>query len=459
MKIFKNIPPKARLMMFSTAAVSVFGLVAFVNLYNPTKSVVEEIPADSKIAKVPNGVKPSAVGDKSILPEDSPVKQEIESARIKSIEDAKNSNTGFMDKLDLKNDVRLLNDLSDSPNQPDGLKDIDSYTVGKEQIEAEKRKLQERQAVANRVGQNTGANGAVVSNFNPDDFLKQELAKVEKKRPKIDNIFPSSDADSSSDASYNDFTTTTVAATSVNSGLDNDVSVDPYIEQYVSNRKTNSNDKSRNGGINPTQANSLTEYEQLASPMTTSKVVKNRRIGVGDLMYAELNIGVNTDAIGPVRVIIHDSGKVKDAVLTGTPSRNGEYANILLNVMEFEGRKVGVSAVVLDPETFSPALADNVDRHIIERYTKLAAAAAAEGYVEALRGTTTTRYPDGTSETISDRLPKSSDQIASAIGRIGEVLIPKFERDFDRPPTVTVEHNKPIIVMFLDEVFLDEVNN
>ena len=98
------------------------------------------------------------------------------------------------------------------------------------------------------------------------------------------------------------------------------------------------------------------------------------------------------------------------------------------------------------------AIADDVDNHTFERYFKLATAAALTGYAEALTATSTTKYSDGTQEQVQDRLPKTEDQIAVAVGRVGEQLVPIYEQEFGRAPTVTVFPNRDLGIMLMSGI-------
>lgn len=181
-------------------------------------------------------------------------------------------------------------------------------------------------------------------------------------------------------------------------------------------------------------------------------------IVVGETFYAMLQIGVNTDEISPIRAVVVENGKLKNAVLVGTPARVGEKAVLTFERMSVNGKSSSINAVALDPDTLRTGVADGVDRHTIERYSKLFAASFIEGFAEGLTGGQTTTNTDGSSSTITDALPKASDQALVGLGKVGERFAPIFEKEFERPPTVTVEPNKTIILMFMEDVDLNKSN-
>lgn len=181
-------------------------------------------------------------------------------------------------------------------------------------------------------------------------------------------------------------------------------------------------------------------------------------INPGDVFTAVLQIGINTDDISPVRAEIVETGPLKGAILTGDPVRSGERAQAAMVTMTVNKQSYSVKAVMLDPETMRASLADNVDNHIFERYSKLFIASVAEGYADALSdsGTQTTNNNSGGSTTTKDGLPETSDQIKVGLGKAGERFAPIFERQFERPPTVEVFPNKVVYIMFQGVTDLSE---
>ena len=180
------------------------------------------------------------------------------------------------------------------------------------------------------------------------------------------------------------------------------------------------------------------------------------KIPVGQTFYSVLQIGVNTDEISPIRAVSVEKGRLEGAVLTGEPKRTGEKAMLTFTSMSLRGRSYNVNAIALDPDTYRSAIADGVDNHTFERYTKLFISSFVQGYGDALSGTQTTTNTDGSSSQTKDPLPDSSSQIKVGIGEIGRKMSPIYQKEFDRPPTVTVEPNKNIIIMFMQEVDLDK---
>lgn len=205
-------------------------------------------------------------------------------------------------------------------------------------------------------------------------------------------------------------------------------------------------------GVAPSSSSnsaSTGSYASMVDPINLRSTNTAEHITAGTIFYSILEIGVNTDEISPVRATIIQEGPLKGAVLLGSPERRGEKAMITFNSMSIDGRDVSISAIALDLDTMRSALADDVDTHTFERYGKLITAAMIQGYSEALVNTSTTTNSDGSTNSVSERLPDTKDQLAYAIGKAGEELVPIFEGQFDTPPTVYVDSSKEIGIMVM----------
>lgn len=195
--------------------------------------------------------------------------------------------------------------------------------------------------------------------------------------------------------------------------------------------------------------------ERLASQVVGKKP-GNININTGELFYGVLQIGVNTDEPSPVRAVIVEKGPLEGSVLVAREAtRSGEVAIITFDAISVGGKSHSMTAVALDPDTMRSGLADSVDKHTFERYTKLFMAAFIDGYASSMTGGQTITNTDGSTSTIVDALPSASDQALVGLGKVGETFVPIFEREFDRPPTVRVENNRPILLMFMSPLEIE----
>jgi len=216
-------------------------------------------------------------------------------------------------------------------------------------------------------------------------------------------------------------------------------------------------DQSSSGSEGEEEVATASEYP--SERIAKASVTKQNPVGevvVGQTFYSVLQIGVNTDEISPIRAVMVQKGLLEGAVLTGEPARTGEKAKLTFTDMSLNGKSYKVSAIALDPDTYRSGLADGVDNHTFERYSKLMIASFVDGYSDALQDSQTTTNTDGSSSTVNSALPNAGDQVKMGIGKMGEKFSPIFEKEFDRPPTVTVEPNKSIVVMFMANLDLTQ---
>lgn len=469
-----NVPPKARMILGLTAVVSIGGIIAFTKMYSGEEDAIDNLSGQAVVIVAPSNsdISKKIPGEGIIIPKDSPVAQQIEKSRVEEIEKAKNTGGGFIEQMSFDNNRRILEKETTGnlgAGNVQGFNSLDDELLSRNAIN-EQRNIEIREQQS-RVRKNMNQEQVQRAYENRQENLLQENEFLSGELEKAD-IGP----DYSSYGELINYDPISPAYTSYGQGnisnnLDGDNSgngytppAGSYASGYVNKSDYNTREADlanlnkirgltgSKGTVNTTGSgnnNQVSAYRDMVNPMGNYNNTAKEKVNVGEMHYAILEIGVNTDEIGPVRAIIPSEGKLHEAILVGEPVLIGEKASIAFSAMSKDGVDMGVVAIALDPETMRPALADNVDRHIFDRYFKLALAAAADGYVTALTGSSTKTYSDGSSEKIIDRLPDSSDQIAAAIGKVGSVLIPKFENNFDRPPTVEINSNRDIIIMFL----------
>lgn len=257
-------------------------------------------------------------------------------------------------------------------------------------------------------------------------------------------------------------------------GQGTESSADPYAGttygKYLGNGQADSTDTVQGGqnnkgyggkgqggkaGVAEQDGQSSDYPSERIAKSAVNKPVNTGFVHVGETYFSVLQIGVNTDEISPIRATSVDKGILEGAVFVGNPARTGEKAMLNFTSMSLNGRSYKINAIALDPDTYRSGIADGVDNHVFSRYSKLALAAFVDGYSNALTGTQTVRNTDGSSSSITNPLPAPADQVKVGIGKVGEKMTPIFEREFDQPPTVTVEPNRSIVIMFMQELDLN----
>ncbi len=447
----KAIPPKARFMIVSAVALSVgIALFSANKLFSSNDVENKSSIASAKIDIIPKDkIDKSMPGDSQIISDESPMGMEIQKDRIEKIESAKTSRGSFVDKLELNNNKKIIADLDQqiaSERPTNGLDDIMS-TKAEMDRKNKADLIKRRDEIAKTASSNKPASArSQAAYFDEAAFLKDEIKSAEKSSS-IDNAV-------SSLVSEPVGRSTQYKVASAESGSSNKTNSSQYTQSPDSpSSKYNSitsPDVSRYQKKEPM----LTEYEKLVNPIAEEKSYAKEYVEAGSLHYALLETNVNSDEISPVRATIIQDGPLKGAVLIGTPVRVGEDVHITFHTMSLNKKDYSsISMVSYNTETGRAGLADEVDRHIFERYFKLAAASAVQGYASALSGVTTRTYSDGSVEKTSDALPDAGDQAAVALGAIGEKLSPVYEKEFERPPTVYV-FQKPIGIMLMSGIEL-----
>ena len=181
------------------------------------------------------------------------------------------------------------------------------------------------------------------------------------------------------------------------------------------------------------------------------------RLSVGDMLYAVVDTGVNSDVPSPVMATV-TSGKYRKTRLIGQFKRFDERLVLTFNrALPPGGEAVQINAYAVDPNTTHASVASSSDTHFFERWGGLVASAFLEGLGDAKRfsGAQSTVYGygngvNGTTDQMVWNDYSIQDQMWIAAGKVGEKASRIFERGFDRPPTVYLDAGAPIGVLIMD---------
>ena len=194
------------------------------------------------------------------------------------------------------------------------------------------------------------------------------------------------------------------------------------------------------------------ESKAVSAP-TPSKKETLDAVKPGDLLYAVIDTGVNSDVPSPVLATV-TSGTYRNARLTGGFQRHDEKLVLSFSRMILpDGKAIQLEAYAVDPTTSEASVASSVNTHFFSRWGGLVASAFLEGLGTAKRysGAQSTLYGYGED---SDHMVwddySISDQSWIAAGKVGEKAGKIFERQFDRPPTVKLKSGTPVGVLILN---------
>ena len=174
----------------------------------------------------------------------------------------------------------------------------------------------------------------------------------------------------------------------------------------------------------------------------------------GDLLYAIVDVGVNSDVPSAVLATV-TSGQYRNARLMGGFQRHDERLVLAFNRAVLpSGETVQLEAYAVDPSTSEASVASSVDTHFFSRWGGLVASAFLEGLGTAKRysGAQSTIYGNSNGENTDQMVWNTysvEDQAWIAAGKVGEKAGKIFEKGFDRPPTVRLESGTPVGVLVL----------
>ena len=174
----------------------------------------------------------------------------------------------------------------------------------------------------------------------------------------------------------------------------------------------------------------------------------------GDLLYAIMDVGVNSDVPSAVLATV-SSGAYRNARLMGGFQRHDERLVLAFNRAVLpSGETIQLEAYAVDPATSEASVASSVNTHFFSRWGGLVASAFLEGLGSAKRysGAQSTIYGSGgdTTDQMVWNTYSVEDQAWIAAGKVGEKAGKIFEKGFDRPPTVRLESGTPVGVLVVN---------
>lgn len=198
------------------------------------------------------------------------------------------------------------------------------------------------------------------------------------------------------------------------------------------------------------------ETREGVAPGNSAPTLSPLDLNPGDLLYAVVDTGVNSDVPSAVMATIVQ-GKHKKSRLLGKFQRFEERLVLAFTRIippSGEGRDIQIEAYAVDPETTESSVASSVDTHFFSRWGGLIASAFLEGLADAKKfsGAQSTVYGgyNGTTDQMVWNNYSLEDQMWIAAGKVGEKSSKIFEKNFDRPPTVYLEAGSPIGVLVLN---------
>lgn len=434
MKIIKQlsnaVPKKAR-WVFLVSIIVMVGILVMVwrSMSGGTKPPVD-VQTGAVIESSIQKIQKSRPDEVTAAPETAPMIKQLEKTEVKKVEDAKNGDGsyvgGFTFGKGADNGVTPKKDAEKTSDS--NIEDI--------------MKRREKELATNKTPQQAAKNQPVTPLLNEDEFLKSVLLETSVTK---ESMMKTAQAIRDNDKGFmaqNNFQRPKNADGTEAADSEGEDGGSSYYSNFLPK-----SDKSKSG--NKKSSGTRSFEEQVAD---ISKV-QTKTLNRGLRSYGVLNIGVNTDELSPTTATVIENGELLGAeFIAEQPVRAGEKAVITFKSMALNGKDYNVRAIALDPATQRTAIADDVNRHILERYLSLGIAAFVSGYADTLQDSTTLINNEGSSTTQKSAITDAGTQMKVAVGKVGEKFSPAFEEGFKRPPTVTVDGNREIVIMLLDPI-------
>ena len=437
----KSVPPRARIMIFSVLVISVLSGTYMYKMYSKKVTSRPEVAGTVEVSilsgSVSRNISEPLPTDISIVPKDSPMMEVIEKEEDKKIEKAKNSGGSFIQALRVENEKRIGVSQEETKNDVD--ESIDAILH---------RRHTERMSNANvtltKKKNETYSEAQQEINTRLATFLSEQLDKTKAESASMDRLLvklasSSKIAKTQSKKSYKGSTATSGALDTSSKSSTNTRFTIPSVNLTSKTKKTINQDL-------------VADYPQRKGEAHKASM---HHVSAGEDLYGILFDSINTDELTYITARIESSGPLNGGLLIGLPKVIGESVIAEFTTMTLNNKEYGVVIHAIDLETGSSRLADDVDRHIIERYAKLGVASFAEGYVESLTETTT-GATDLLFAPTKKSVPNSKDQGKYALGTIGTKITPIFAREFNRPPTITVNGMKEVGLRFISGIDINK---
>lgn len=220
--------------------------------------------------------------------------------------------------------------------------------------------------------------------------------------------------------------------------------------------QSNNNQPSSNGSQGQVQQGQ-TQLNKINNGKT--KPQKKPAIRAGDILFAVLDTGINTDRPGPIMATIV-SGQFKDAKLMGTLSVTNDHEAVKLKfnrmIMPHWRHSQSINALAINPKTAHTALASSVNHHYLVRFGSIIASSFLQGVGEAVEKSGQTNVSgNGTTTQTVDNF-STRDEALIGLGKVGEKMSGAAKKEFNRNPTVKVKPGTSMGILFMNDVIISQ---
>lgn len=202
-------------------------------------------------------------------------------------------------------------------------------------------------------------------------------------------------------------------------------------------------------GIKPAQVSFKLSFQDEAKQDGNDKAKKPvLNADIGSILFARNDLLVTSDTPGtPVMAtIIH--GPFQGAKAVGTFQSQGQQLVLAFHTLTHNGTVYKFEGYGVDVTEAKAGVASHVNNHTFAKWGGLIAASFLEGLGSAFSSSGTVLFRDNETVTIKDY--DSKEQTYIALGKVGDRLANQMERQFDRPPTVTLVAGAELGVLIMN---------
>jgi hypothetical protein len=197
-------------------------------------------------------------------------------------------------------------------------------------------------------------------------------------------------------------------------------------------------------------------------------------IAYGEMKPAALLYGFTSDApLGlPIFATMSDIDErgrptlFDGATLRGSVQYSDEDASIVFNSARLKtGQEVPIQAIAVSGSTGNTGVAENVNRHVFQRYGSLFLAGLIEGFgqvgltrlEESGEASTYVVTGDGSSITVESDAATDEEVLAAALEPVGSNLSSAAASNFNRPHTISGTAGMAFAIVFVESISAEDI--
>jgi intracellular multiplication protein IcmE len=218
--------------------------------------------------------------------------------------------------------------------------------------------------------------------------------------------------------------------------------------------QTNGTQPGQNGNAGTTGQGGGTPAPSAATDPAPVASAQHVIIPAGRGIFAHPILALSSDETSPV-ILQADSGPIAGDRMIGNFSRENDRLIINISEIIHNGETISCDGVVIAPDTMEAAVASGVDQHYIARFLLPAAAAFVQGLGNALATTSNTTQvlsPLGGATSVTNL--NFHQQLGVAAGVAAAQIGSTLDQDAPKGPTITLDANVAVGVMFISDVKL-----